>query len=240
MKLLTSVLPRGLTLPAGTGFTLALCGCLVGLEAVCRVAASDVHDGLAGFALLAVAAAVAVRHRRAPLPWVSRLGGWLRRGFSSAPWLRYDHGFDLRGSPPLPRRMPGLVWGLAAALLAWGGLAAAAWLAYPTGWREVGVHSLYAVYLAGLLALWAGLMACIFLGVYVPVEAVGRVLRGWLGDTDRRGAELAVVVGYAVVVSMVASAVSPTPVLALCLAVAAGAWLAALPAGSDPAAVLGP
>jgi hypothetical protein len=239
MRLLASVLPRGFrTLPPGTGFTLALCGCLVGLEVVGRVAASDVHDGLAGFALLAIAATVAIRHRRAPLPWVTRLAGWIRRALASAAWLRFDHGYDLRGTPPIPRKTPRVVWAFVLLLVVWAGLAAAAWAAYPTGWRELGVHTLYTLYLAGLLALWAGLMACIFVGVYVPVEAIGRGLRQWLGETDRRGAELAVVVGYAVIVSMIASAVTPIWMLALCATVAVGAWLAYLPHGSDGAAVL--
>ena len=239
MRLLTTALPRGLrTLPAGTGFTLALCGCLVGLEAICRVAVSDVHDGLAALILLTIGATVAVRHRRAPLPWVTRLAGWARRVGTSLAWLRLEHGYDLRGTPPIPRRTPRVVWGLALALVAWAGLSALAWAVYPAGWREIGVHTFYTGYLAALLALWAGLMACIFVGVYVPVEAIGRRLRRWLGEADRRGAELAVVVGYAVVVSMVASAVPPWPVLVLCVAVAGAAGLAYLPRGSDGAAVL--
>lgn len=239
MRLLTTVLPRGLrTLPPGTGFTVALCGCLVGLEAVSRVAATDIHDGLAALILLTIGATVAVRHRRAPLPWVTRVAGWARRAASSLSWLRLEHGYDLRGTPPIPRKTPRVVWGLALGLLAWAGLAAAAWAVYPTGWREIGVHTLYTGYLIGLLALWSGLAVCIFVSVYVPVEAIGRGLRQWLGETDRRGAEVAVVVGYAVLVSMVVSAVPPGPVLLLCGAVALVAVLAYLPRGSDGAAVL--
>src|SRR5581483_9121815 len=138
MRLLGLVLPRGLrTPPPGTGFTLALCGCLVGLEAVGRVAASDVHDLLAGFALLTIGATVAVRHRRAPLPWVTRLAGWLRRGLASAAWLRLDHGYDLRGTPPIPRKTPRVVWALVLALIVWAALAVVAWAAFPSGWREL-------------------------------------------------------------------------------------------------------
>src|SRR5437879_2809181 len=207
MKLLTSVLPRGFrTLPAGTGFTLALCVCLAGLEVLGRLTTSDVHDGLAAFALLAAGVTVAVRHRRDPLPWVRALGGWFRRMFSSAAWLRYEHGIDLRGTPLLPRRTPPVAWLLAFALVIWGVLAGLAWSTFPNGWRELGVRTSYVLYLAGLLALWAALLTCTFVGVFIPVAVIDRWLKSWLGDTDRRGAELAAVVGYAVFVSMIAYA----------------------------------
>ena len=86
--------------------------------------------------------------------------------------------------------------------------------------------------------LWAALLAVTFVGVFVPVAVLDKGLKRWLGDTDRRGAELAAVVGYAVLVSAVAWVVPPAAVLALCLVVALGAWLVYLPAGSDGAALL--
>src|SRR5262245_66295516 len=98
MKLLTSVFPRGSkVLPRGGWFTLAVVGALVGLELIGRYTTSDVHDGLAAFALLAVGVSVAVRHRREPLPWVRTLGGWGRRVFSSAAWPRLDPGLHPGG-----------------------------------------------------------------------------------------------------------------------------------------------
>src|SRR5262245_65312871 len=122
MKLLTSVFPRSWrTLPAGSWFTLAVCGFLIGLEVLGRFTASDVHDALAAFALLGVGLAVAIRHRRRPLSWVSRLGAFARRVVKSAAWLRYDHGIDLRGTPPLPRKTPPVIWLVAALLLGWCG-----------------------------------------------------------------------------------------------------------------------
>ena len=239
MKLLTSVLPRGgRLLPAGAWFTLAVCGFVLVLEVFGRYAVTDFHDGLAGFALVVVGLAVAARHRRAPLGWVRRLGDWVCRLGSVLVALRYDHGIDLRGTPPLPRRTPPAVWLLAAALIGWGCLAAGAWAAFPTGWRTVGTHSSYTLYLVLLLLLWAALLALIIVGVFVPVAVIDRWLKRWLGDTDRRGAELAAVVGYAVLVSAVAWVVPPTPVLGTCLVVAVGAWLIYLPRGRDGAAVL--
>jgi len=239
MKLLTSVFPRGTkALPAGCWFTVLVAGALAGLEVVGRQTATDLHDAAAALVLIAVGGAVAVRHRADPLPWVHRLAAAGRRLFTSATWFRYDHGVDLRGTPPLPRRTPPLVWGVVAALAAWGVVAGVAWAAFPAGWRVVGVNSSYLVYLAGLIVLWAVLLACTFVGVFVPVAVIDRWLRGWVGDTDRRGAELAAVVGYAVLVSAVAWVVPPTAVLVVCLVVAAAAWVAFLRHGAGGAAIL--
>ena len=136
MKLLTSVLPRGARLlPSGVWFTLALCGFLVGLEFAGRHATSDLHDGLAGFLLLGAGLAIAAV-TRARL-WVGFAG--LRTGSVASVLpsasLRYDHGIDLRGTPPLPRRTPPAVWLVMFGLAVWGSLAAGAWAAFPTGWR---------------------------------------------------------------------------------------------------------
>jgi hypothetical protein len=239
MKLLTSVLPHGRRLlPANGWFTLAVCGFVAGLEVAGRYAATDFHDGLAASALLALVLAVAARHKREPLGWVRRLGDWGRRLGTSLAGLKYDHGIDLRGTPPVPRRTPPAVWVLAAALVLWGWLAAGAWAAFPTGWRAVGLHSSYTLYLAFLLVLWAALLAVTFVGVFGPVAVLDRWLKRRLGDTDRRGAELGAVVFYAVLVSVIAYTVPPAAVLGLCLVVAAGAWAVYLPKGTDGAAVL--
>jgi hypothetical protein len=239
MKLLTSVLPRGgRLLPAGGWFTLALCGFVVGLEVVGRHVTTDFHDGLAGFALVGAIIAVTARHRRAPLGWVHSLGKWGRRLSSTLAGLRYDHGIDLRGTPPLPRRTPPAVWLVVAILVVWGGFAAAAWATFPSGWRALGTYSSYTLYLAFLMFLWVALLAITFVGVFIPVAVLDKRLKQWLGDTDRRGAELAAVVGYAVLVSAIAWVVPPAAILVLCLVVALGAWLVYLPRGADGAALL--
>lgn len=239
MKLLTSVFPRASkVLPGGGWFTVAVVGAVVGFEVVGRYTVTDLHDGLAAFALLALGFCVTLRHRREPLPWVRAIAAWGRRTVASASWLRYDHGIDLRGDPPLPRRTPPVVWGVAFALILWGVMAALAWQSFPMGWRQIGVYSSYTVYLAGLVLLWASLLACTFVGVFVPVAVLDRRLKGWVGETDRRGAELAAVVGYAVLVSAIAWVVPPYVVLLTCLVVAGGAWLCYLPRGKDTAAVL--
>jgi hypothetical protein len=240
MKLLTSVFsPSGRVLPSGAWFTAAVCAFVVGLEVFGRLyATTDGHDALAGGLLVAVAVTVAVRHKREPLPVVSRAAAFARRLKAALAGLRYDHGIDLRGAPPLPRRTPPAVLGLAAGLVAWGALAAAAWAAFPTGWRAVSFYTSYTLHVALLLSLWAVLMAVTIVGIFVPVAVLDRWLKRWLGDTDRRGAELTAVVGYAVLVSAVAWVVPPAAVLALCLLVAVGAWAAYLPRGGDGAAIL--
>jgi hypothetical protein len=239
MKLLTSVLPRGSRVrPAGYAFTVLVVGSLAGLEVAGRYATSDTHDGLAALLLTGIGAAVALRHRREPLAWVRIFTGWCRRAVASLSWLRYDHGIDLRGTPPLPRRTPRIVWGLALALAAWGVLAGVAWVAFPDGWRVVGVRGFYVLYLVVLIALWMALVACTIVGIFVPVAIIDRMLKGWLGETDRRAGELGAVILYAISVSAVASALSPVYILSLCLVVAVGAWVAYLPRGTDGAALL--
>ncbi|MBY0455845.1 MAG: hypothetical protein K2V38_00760, partial [Gemmataceae bacterium] len=157
---------------------------------------------------------------------------------ASIGWLRYDHGIDLRGAPPFPRRTPPLVFALVSLLAGWGAAAVGAWAVFPGGWRAVGLYTSYTLYLAFLVALWAALVAVILVGIFVPVAVLGKRLESWAGDTDRRGAELGVVVGYAVLVAALAWELSPVPVFGLCLAVAFAAWLAYLPRGSEGAALL--
>lgn len=239
MKLLTSVFPRnGRVLPSGGWFTLAVCAFLVGLEVAGRHATTDVHDALGAFALVAVALVVVARHKREPLPWVNRLTALARRVAGALTWLRYDHGIDLRGTPPLPRRTPPVVFVFALVVAAWGAVAAGLWAAFPAGWRAVAYYSSYTLYLLFVLALWGTLLAVTFVGVFVPVALLNKRLKNAVGEADRRGAELFAVVFYAVAVSWVAWSVPPAPVLALCLAVAAVAWLAYLPRGTDGAALL--
>jgi hypothetical protein len=240
MKLLTSVFPRnGRVLPAGGWFTLAICAFVVGLEVVGRqYAANDFHDVLGAGLLIGAGFAIYNRHRREPLPWVARLVAFATRIGNSFGWLRYDHGIDLRGTPPLPRRTPPVVFLLAFLLVVWGAVSAVAWAALPSGWRAVSYYTSYTLYLVFLLGLWATLGAVAIVGIFVPVAILGKRMQNWMGDTDRRGAELAAIITYAVLVASVAYVAPPAAVLGLCLVVAAAAWAAYLPRGDDGAALL--
>ena len=239
MKLLTTVMPRGFKLlPEGGWFTLGICGSIVGLEIAGRYATSDYQDALAGSILLVLMFGVMIRHRRQPLAWVRGLGNWAKWLGESLADFRYDHGIDLRGTPPLPRRTPPAVWLLAGILVVWSGLAAAAWAAFPEGWRKIGIYSSYTLYLLFMMFLWVSLFAVTVTGVFIPVAVLDKWLKRWLGDTDRRGAELAAVVGYFVAVSAIAYAIPHTWILGLCLIVSLGAWIVYLPKGQDGAAVL--
>ena len=38
-----------------------------------------------------------------------------------------------------------------------------------------------------MIALWSVLLLVILIGIFVPVAVLDKWLKGWLGDTDRRG-----------------------------------------------------
>src|SRR4051812_45561283 len=137
MKLLRSL--QSLRPPVRTwaeaGFTAAVLGTVVALELLGRRLTSDVQDSLYALFLLGLIGGVVLWHRRRPVPWV----GWLaRRGAKLLKWLktlRYAHGIDFRGTPPLPRRLPLGLWltGVVFVLAAVGG--AVGWEFAPGGWR---------------------------------------------------------------------------------------------------------
>jgi hypothetical protein len=239
MKLLSSLSPRiGRVLPGGGWFTAALCAFVAGLEVAGRYTTSDVHDGLAACLLVVAVVAVALRHKHRPLPWVQKLGALGRAAVERFAWLRYDHGVDLRGTPPLPRGTPALAGAAVALFVLWCALAAGLWALFPDGWRAVSFYSSYTLYLGALVGLWGALLAVTFFGVFFVVMSIDKWLKDWLGETDRRGAELAVVVGYAVLVSGIAWVVPPAAILGLCLLVALGALAVYAPRGTDGPALL--
>jgi hypothetical protein len=238
MRLSTAALPSIRQLvPTGHGLvTLTFVSLLIGLELVGRMAGSDLHDALAGLVLASAVALVAARHRRAPLPWVNWLAGQLTRLADRLDRVRYDHGIDLRGSPALPRKLPPVVWVAVAVLAGWTVAAATAWLVYPSGWRELGTHTSYVLYLVVLMAVWSGLVACVIAGVYVPMLLLDRRLRGLVRPADRSQLDLALVFGYFLAMAAVAYLVPTAVVLGLCLGVALlAAWLVARARDDEPA-----
>src|SRR6478609_1418878 len=125
----------GHLLPARGLFTFVFVVGLVGLELLSPYTHNDIHDLLASMALVVMGMSVLVRHRQSPLPWLRKLLNWGQAALSLLSGLRYEHGVDLRGTPPLPRRTPRAVWALALALVGWGVLAGLAWAVFPDGWR---------------------------------------------------------------------------------------------------------
>jgi hypothetical protein len=211
MKLLARVWPGNRRFVHNGGrFMLILCVCVLALEIAGRFAHNDFQDLLGLFALNGLLLAVAIRHRRAPLPWLAslleQLGQW---GYQVSQW-QYKLGLDLRGEPPLPQAVPRTLRLLIVGLVFWGVIAGLLWsLAPEAGWRLLGVYGSYTLYVTVLGVLWIFLLLLTFFGVYVPVNLLDRLLQSRLGDPDRRGVELAAVVAYAVLISALAWEVPP-------------------------------
>jgi hypothetical protein len=153
-------------------YTVCVVGVAVAVEAMGRQTSTDLHDALSAAILGLLALMIGLRHRRDPLPWVSRLvagaarlGGWLRH-------LSFEIGIDLRGDPPVPRRLPPVLAGLFAGLAAWLALTLLATPVLPQGFREVALPVFYLGYLAVLLALWTMLAAGVLLAVFVPFALI--------------------------------------------------------------------
>ena len=222
MRLLTTTLPRVRKLIEGdNGFTLSVLLVLGALEFLGhRRTATDLHDAFSLAVLGAVVAAVLLRHRHRPLPWLTNFIAWARRngGKLLDRRFRVEIGLDLRGDPPLPRRMPRGTFPVVAGLLACCDVAVVAWDWMPQGWRVIGSQGFYLGYLLLLAVVWLGLLIAIFAGVAAPMYQ----LHQWLGpdrETPRRG-EWIIGAVYLVVVFAAAWWLTVTPVLILCAAMA--------------------
>lgn len=230
MRLLASVLPqaRRLVPSAERWLSLFLVAFVVVLELLGRQATSDVHDLLAGLALMSVGMFVLAWHRRYPLPWLAWGNRLAARVVGQAERLKYQIGIDFRGDPPIPRRAPRAVPVVVAGLVAWAGVAVAAWAAFPGGWRELGVQTSYVVYVAGLMVFWTALFGCALAGVYLPVWVVDQRLKAGQPDPDGHGVDAVALVGYFLLAVLVAWVTPPVYAVGVCVGVAAGAgaWYA--------------
>jgi hypothetical protein len=231
MRLLSSVLPqvRRLVPSAERGLSLFLVTFVVALELLGRQATSDVHDLVAGLALMSVGMFVLAWHRRYPVPWLGWTNRLAARVVARMERLKYEIGIDFRGSPPLPRKAPWMVPAVVVGLVVWAGVAVVAWVAFPGGWRELGVQTSYVAYLGVLMAVWAALFGCALAGVYLPVWVVDQRLRPTAPDPDGHGVDAVALVGYFLLALVVAWVTPPVYAVGICLAVAAGAgaWYAA-------------
>ncbi|VTS00419.1 hypothetical protein [Tuwongella immobilis] len=160
-------------------FSLAVFASIIGLEIVGRQSTSDLHDSLAAGFLVLIGVVVQMRHRHAPIPWVSwlfRIGN--RIGSNIDTLTKFEIGIDLRGTPPLPRRMPPVMLGAMALLVVGCCATTAAWLMLPEGWRTVGMVGSYTLYLLGLSALWLVLFVAVLFGVFLPISVMLNGFRG--------------------------------------------------------------
>lgn len=218
MKLLTALTSTAFPVKASaqTLFSAVVAFGVIGLEVARGFAESDRHDGLAALALLCLIAAVAVWHTHKPLGWVDWLLARGRRVIDRLTTWRYEHGIDFGGLPPFPRRLPPVAWTVAAILVAWGTFAVIVWYLLPGGWRQIGVHSSYVLYLGGLLTLWGALLAGLVVGLFVPVVLLDRTLRDVMSDANRRRLLFFACVGYLISVALAAFLIPVGVVLAVC------------------------
>src|SRR5262245_28272219 len=165
MKPLPYTRPRvGRALRAHGWFTPVIVVGLLALEVVGRQTPSDLHDTLGIAVLLILGLFVAARHRVAPLGWVDRLG---RLGTRVLRWFerfKVDLGLDLRGSPPIPQRMPPGTFIVAIGLVAWTGAMLTLWHYFPQGWRFGAIQVSYVLYLVGVFIFWGVLLLTILGG----------------------------------------------------------------------------
>ncbi len=154
------------------------------LEYIGRQFESDFGDVVGVSLLVGYAAATWLWHVHRPLPPVERLVAAARtvgaRLWDAIP----EFGFDLRGEPPLPIRVPRafvratLV--LAALVVAL--LACAGW--FPSGARAAITPLSYTVYLAALAVLWFALIGG---GFKLAAYPIGALHEAWLGAFTDNG-----------------------------------------------------
>jgi len=179
MSALTSVLPQVRhVLTHGRWFTPSVIVLFVGLEMFGRQATSDVHDTVGAVVLLLIFAGIAVRHRANPIRWVKRLGGLVWGIARAGDRFKVDVGPDLRGTPPIPRRLPTAVYLIGLVLLVWAMLAGVIWYFSPGGWRPHVVPVTYTGYLVLMSLLWGLLFVASLGGVYFPIMLITRLARG--------------------------------------------------------------
>jgi len=226
MKLLSAVLPQFRhVLTHGRWFTPSVLVLFLGLEMFGRKATSDIHDTVGAAVLLMILAAIGLRHRANPIPWVKRLGGFLRVLSRVGDRFKVDIGPDLRGTPHIRRRLPAILYVLALFLAVWGAAAALVWYYSPHGWRPYVVPVTYTGYLALLSLLWGFLFVAYLGGVYFPIMLTSRLARGGRpGEPKMSRGQLVFLAAYLSVTTAAAWLLPLWPMLVF----AGACWLAVL------------
>lgn len=181
-------------------------GVLACIELLGRRSPSEGGDLVAVGVLVGLGLVTARQHAARPRVWIA---GLVERARSLLGWLgrhRLSMGIDLRGVPPLPRRLPPVLMGV---LLGSVGLLAGAWVLrehLPGGLRDQlqGISpTLLAIY---QLCLWGWVGLCGLLLFLIPLVVLGEVLRysprPW---SRRRRARAWIGVGYALTLVAAAS-----------------------------------
>jgi hypothetical protein len=169
MKLHTQNLPQvRKLLRQGGWFSPSVLCCVLALEFFGRQSANDFYDVLGASALVVLVSMVAIRHRLTPLGWVQYVGRQAGKALKFADCLKLDFGPDLRGTPPIPRKLPKSVHLTVIVLLAWAAGAALLWFFLSSSWRSVAIQGSYTLYLVGMLVLWSLLFVGALAGVYFP------------------------------------------------------------------------
>src|SRR5436305_9470217 len=135
-------------------FGVAVLAVVVAVELLGRHTATDLHDLLALFSLALVGALVGLRHRRRPLPWVTKLGSVAARAGTSLRQATFEIGIDLRGTPRVRRGTPPIIVWLGVGLAGWALLAAVFASDCPHGLRAWAIGVFYLGYLIPLAFVW--------------------------------------------------------------------------------------
>lgn len=138
------------------------------LEFFGRQSANDFYDVLGASALIVLVAAVVIRHRMSSLRWVERLSRQAGKLSKFADRFKLDFGPDLRGTPPIPRKLPKSIHLTIAVLLVWAVGAALLWDFLPNSWRSFAIQGSYSLYLVGMIVLWGLLFVGALGGIYFP------------------------------------------------------------------------
>jgi len=216
MSAFTSVIPQVRhVLTHGRWFTPSIFVLFFGLEMFGRRATSDVHDTVGAIVLLMIVAGISIRHRVNQISWVKSLGALVWRIARVGDRFKVDIGPDLRGTPPLPRRLPAAFYGVVFLLGLWTGLATLVWYYSPEGWRPHLVYVTYTGYLALMSILWGLLFVASLGGVYFPIMLLTRLAHGGrAGDLKISRGQLVFLAAYLTITTAAAWMLPLWPILA--------------------------
>ncbi|MSR54686.1 MAG: hypothetical protein EXS09_15575 [Gemmataceae bacterium] len=216
MSAFTSVIPQVRhVLTHGRWFTPSLFVLFLGLEMFGRRATSDVHDTVGAVVLMMIVAGISIRHRVNQISWVKSLGRLVWRVARFGDRFKVDVGPDLRGTPPLPRRLPAAFYGVIFLLLLWTGIATLVWCYSPEGWRPHLAQVTYSGYLALMSILWGLLFVASLGGVYFPIMLLTRLAHGGRpGDLKISRGQLVFLAAYLTLTTAAAWMLPLWPILA--------------------------